>query len=188
MIFAALAAGVLAGAVAFAQNGTPINPHSNNALTVAVYGDPPYGTTPTDTTQTDATPAFIETINADPEVDLVLHVGDIHSGKQFCTEAYDRTIADIWTAFKDPRRLHARRQRVEPTATRQAEGGHVHDRQTATPVDYADGDPIANLDLVRSLFFADPGIPLGGRNKRVLSQAQEFDPALTRPTRSTSRT
>ena len=30
------------------------------------------------------------------------------------------------------------------------------------PVDYADGDPIANLDLVRSIFFADPGYALGG--------------------------
>ena len=100
--FAALAAGVLAGAVALAQNGTPINPHSNNALTVAVYGDAPYGMTPTDTTQTDKTLAFIAPINADPKVDLVLHVGDIHSGKQFCTEAYDRQIFDFWTAFKNP--------------------------------------------------------------------------------------
>ena len=87
-----LAAGVLAGAAVSAQNGTPINPYSANVLTVAVFGDSPYGTTPTDTSQVDATPSFIASINADPRVDLVLHVGDIHSGKQYCTEAYDRTI------------------------------------------------------------------------------------------------
>ena len=55
-----------------------------NALTVAVYGDSPYGTTPTDPTQTALTPAFIDTVNADPAVSLVVHVGDIHPGQQFC--------------------------------------------------------------------------------------------------------
>ena len=78
------------------------NPDANNVLTVAAYGDSPYGLNPTDTTQTDKTLAFIESINNDPKVDLVLHVGDIHSGKQFCTEAYDRTIYDLWVAFKNP--------------------------------------------------------------------------------------
>src|SRR5439155_10321416 len=81
------AACLLAGTVAFAQSGTPINPNSNNVLTVAVYGDSPYGLNPTDTTQTDKTLAFIETINNDPKVDLVLHVSDIHLGKPFCRDA-----------------------------------------------------------------------------------------------------
>src|SRR4051812_17765531 len=43
IVSAVLAAGFCAASVAFAQNGTPINPHSNNVLTVAVYGDSPYG-------------------------------------------------------------------------------------------------------------------------------------------------
>ena len=93
---------VAASTVVGAQNGTPINPNSKNTLTVAVYGDSPYGTSPTDTTQTDKTLAFIDSINTDPKVDLVLHVGDIHSGSQFCTEAYDRQIYDMWTTFKNP--------------------------------------------------------------------------------------
>ncbi|HEX8111156.1 MAG TPA: hypothetical protein VF516_25675, partial [Kofleriaceae bacterium] len=66
-------------------------------LTVAVYGDAPYGTSPTDSAQFLATPAFIQSINADPDVRLVLHVGDIHSGKQFCTEAYDRAVFNLWS-------------------------------------------------------------------------------------------
>src|SRR5512144_106234 len=90
-----LAAGVLAGTALSAQNGTQLNSDSANVLTVAVYGDSPYGTAPSDTAQTEATPAFIDSINADSKVDLVLHVGDIHSGKQYCTEAYDRTIYDL---------------------------------------------------------------------------------------------
>jgi Calcineurin-like phosphoesterase len=93
---------LIAGAVVIAQNGTPLNPNSKNVLTLAVYGDSPYGTSPTDTVQTDKTRAFINSINNDPQVDLVLDVGDIHSGSQFCTESYDRTIGDLWTLFKNP--------------------------------------------------------------------------------------
>jgi hypothetical protein len=102
MAFALITAAVAGGAVILAQNGIPLNPNSENALTVAVYGDSPYGLNPTDTSETDKTLAFIASINADPKVDLVLHVGDIHSGKQYCTEAYDRLIADLWTTFKNP--------------------------------------------------------------------------------------
>jgi len=102
LISGVAAAVVAVSTVVGAQNGTPINPNSKNTLTVAVYGDSPYGTIPTDTTQTDKTLAFIDSINQDPKVDLVLHVGDIHSGSQFCTEAYDRQIYDLWTTFKNP--------------------------------------------------------------------------------------
>lgn len=77
-----------AAPLATAGNGTPINPNSADVITLAVYGDAPYGTTPTDRAEFVATPAFIAAINADPKVSLVVHVGDIHSGKQFCTEAY----------------------------------------------------------------------------------------------------
>ncbi len=71
-------------------------------MTLAVYGDASYGTTPTDTAQFQAMPAFIDSINGDPKVDLVIHVGDIHSGKQYCTESYDRSIFDLRRRFKDP--------------------------------------------------------------------------------------
>src|SRR5215831_9911646 len=99
VLAASIVSVLVAGAALFAQNGTPINPNSKNPLTLAVYGDSPYGTSPTDTTETDKTPAFIDSVNKDPKVDLVLHVGDIHSGSQWCTESYDRTIFDLWTAF-----------------------------------------------------------------------------------------
>ena len=169
MAAATIGAGALAGAVVLAQNGTPINPDSKNVLTVAVYGDSPYGTSPTDTTETDLTPAFIASINADPNVDLVLHVGDIHSGSQFCTEAYDRTIFTLWTAYKNPL-IYTPGDNEWADCHKTKEGGHQG-------VDYADGDPAANLDLIRSIFFANPGYALGGRYKRVITQAQAFDAA-----------
>jgi hypothetical protein len=168
---------VLAGAATFAQNGNPINSGSRNQLTLAVYGDAPYGTTPTDTAEFDKTPAFIASINSDPKVDLVLHVGDIHSGKQFCTEAYDRSVFGLWLAYKDPV-IYTPGDNEWTDCHKSGEGGHVYSDPPANthPVDYADGDPVENLTLIRSIFFPMPGYSLGGRRKQVLTQATSYAP------------
>jgi hypothetical protein len=171
----ALAIAAVAAGTALAGNGTPIDAGSANVLTVAVYGDAPYGTTPTDTAEFTATPAFIDSINRDPKVDLVLHVGDIHSGKQYCTQAYDQSIFDLWTRFKDPL-VYTPGDNEWTDCHKAGEGGNVTDA-AGNFVDYANGNPIANLALVRSIFFANPGVTLGGRKKQVISQAQSFDPA-----------
>jgi hypothetical protein len=173
-LVAAVAIAAVAAGTALAGNGTPIDTGSANVLTVAVYGDAPYGTTPTDTAELTATPAFIDSINRDPKVDLVLHVGDIHSGKQYCTQAYDQSIFDLWTQFKDPL-VYTPGDNEWADCHKAGEGGNVTD--AAGNVDYANGNPIANLALVRSIFFANPGVTLGGRKKQVISQAQSFDPA-----------
>jgi hypothetical protein len=170
----ALAMTIATGMIAFAQNGTPLNPDSKNLLTVAVYGDAPYGTTPSDTAETDETAAFIEKVNNDPKVDLVMHTGDIHSGKQFCTEAYDREIAELWQGFKDPL-MYTPGDNEWTDCHKAGEGGHVKDAN-GNPVDYADGDPLTNLALLRSVFFPTPGVSLGGRKKQLLSQALDYDP------------
>jgi hypothetical protein len=171
---------------AYAGNGTPINTGSANVLTLAVYGDAPYGTNPTDTAEFDATPAFIDAVNRDPAVDLVMHVGDIHSGKQYCTEAYDRAVAGLWTQFKDPL-VYTPGDNEWTDCHKAAEGGGTYNPTThqidyvrdanGNLVDYAGGNPVANLDLVRSIFFPTPGVTLGGRKKQVISQAQVADPA-----------
>jgi hypothetical protein len=174
-LVAVVAIGAVAASAAFAGNGTSINTGSANVLTVAVYGDAPYGTTPTDTAEFAATPAFIDSINADPKVDLVLHVGDIHSGKQYCTQAYDQSVFDLWAQFKDPL-VYTPGDNEWTDCHKTAEGGNVTDG-AGSYLDYANGNPIANLALVRSIFFANPGVTLGGRKKAVISQAQSFDPA-----------
>jgi hypothetical protein len=43
---------------------------AKTAETIAVYGDSPYGTSNADTAQKTATPAFIDTINADPDAEM----------------------------------------------------------------------------------------------------------------------
>src|SRR5438128_327282 len=74
LVVAALCGALFAhGAVA--GNGTPINAGSAEAITLAVYGDWPYSQA-----LLAAAPLLIDSINADPKVRLVLHVGDIHSG------------------------------------------------------------------------------------------------------------
>ena len=90
-----LGVGMLAtAATAFEAPASDIMPL--NVKSIAVFGDSPYGLNPTDNLQVLATPAFIDSINADTDVSLVLHVGDIHSGKSYCTEDYDRTVFGLW--------------------------------------------------------------------------------------------
>src|SRR5262249_31761972 len=122
----------------------------------------------------------------DAKVDLVVHVGDIHSGKQFCTDAYDVAVFDLWQDFKDPL-IYTPGDNEWADCHKTAEGGGKYNSSThaidyvldgsGNLADYAGGDPVANLDLVRDIFFANPGYSLGGRPKQVLSQAQNFDPA-----------
>jgi hypothetical protein len=166
LVSGVLAAALAAGSVVFAQNST------KGTLTMAVYGDSPYGINPTDATETNLTPAFIDSINADPDVSLVLHVGDIHSGKQYCTQPYDQQIYNFWLSFQDPL-VYTPGDNEWTDCHKPGEGGNVF--VNGNPVDYANGDPIANLTLVRSLFFASPGFSLGVNKKAVLTQATNFD-------------
>jgi hypothetical protein len=186
VISTALGASALIGTAASGGTTGPFDTKSSNSLTMAVYGDSPYGTSPTDTAQLQATPAFIASINADTAVDLVLHVGDIHSGKQYCTAEYDLAVYDLWAAFQSPL-VYTPGDNEWTDCNKVGEGGGAYNKTTGqidyvldangNPVDYAKGDPIANLELVRSIFFSNPGHVLGQKQKLVLSQAQSFDPA-----------
>jgi hypothetical protein len=147
--------------------------HGGNAATYAVFGDSPYGqplpTGGLDHAELDATPAFIDTINADPQVDGVIHVGDIHSGSEPCTKAYDDQIAADWQGFEDP--LY-----YTPGDNEWADCQKT--KQLPQLSDIAKGDPIANLDYVRNDFFPQAGVTLGQHKLPVLSQAQVYDPAF----------
>ena len=133
------------------------------ATTYAVYGDSPYGA---DHAQLTATPAFIGTINADPQVSGVVHVGDIHSGSEPCTTVYDDQVAAAWQAFQDP--LYYTPGDNEWADCQKA-------KQQPALSDILKGDPIANLDYVRRDFFPQAGLTLGQHKKFVLSQAFAYD-------------
>ena len=186
LIHPLVVAGTLLTAAAAAVAGTsPFDTKSSGVISIAVYGDSPYGTTPTDDSELNATPAFIGAINADPSVSLVLHVGDIHSGKQFCTEAYDRSVFSLWTTFRAPL-VYTPGDNEWADCHKKAEGGGAYNTLTGNidyvldtsgnPIDYASGNPVDNLQLIRSIFFANPGRALADR-KLLLSQALASDPA-----------
>jgi hypothetical protein len=150
---------------------------------IAEIGDLPYGTSPTDDAQFKLEPAFISAINADPDVSLVAHAGDIHSGSQYCTQSYDASIYTHYTAFKDPL-VYTPGDNEWADCHKKKEGGGVYNSTTGMVdflrdangnlIDYAGGDPLANLSLIRSIFFANPGKTLGVA-KTVHTQAQEYD-------------
>jgi hypothetical protein len=138
-------------------------------LTLAVVGDWPYSLG-----LVAAAPLLINSINADPNVRLVVHVGDIHSGSMPCTgagllplptgsnPAWNLAIFALFGQFKDP---------VVYTP------GDNEWTDCHKTKQFSSGAPLKELASVRGLFFPDPGRTLGGRQKRVLSQAKLQDPA-----------
>lgn len=176
--------GVTLASIALPVQTSTAQHERSNVLTMAVYGDSPYGVSPTDDSQLIATPAFIDSINADPDVSLVLDIGDLHSGKQFCTQAYDQTVFDLWTRYEDPV-VYTPGDNETVDCHKKAEGGGAYNPATGqidyvvdangNPVDYAKGDPVANLDLIRAIFFAHPNVTLGQHRKLILSQSAAYD-------------
>jgi hypothetical protein len=168
------------------QAADAAKPNTNGSFTYAVYGDAPYGVNPTDTSETNATPAFINDVNAQTDVSAVVHVGDIHSGKQYCTEAYDRQIADLWSHYQVPM-VYTPGDNEWADCHKAGEGGGTYSAATGqinfvkdaqgNLVDYAGGNPVQNLDLVRSIFFPQAGATLGSGSLQTISQATAFDPA-----------
>lgn len=152
------------------------------AHAVAVFGDSPYGTSPADAAEFSSTPAFIDAINADREVSLALHVGDIHSGSQYCTEAYNRSVYNLWTRFQVPL-VYTPGDNEWADCHKVKEGGGAWNAATGqidykrdasgNLINFMGGDPVANLDLVRSIFFVNPGYSLGA-HRHVHTQARAF--------------
>jgi hypothetical protein len=193
-----LTATIVPGVAASAAPKAPPGP-----LTLAVYGDSPYGVTAyapgnqaDNSWQRQKSPDFITTINNDPSVSEVIHVGDIHSGKQFCTEAYNTDIATLWQSFEKPlvytpgdnewADCHKATNAASP-----GEGGGIYSStshtisyvgpsgmttDTTACVDSHCGNPLDNLALVRQDFFPQAGHTLGSDSLQVVSQATAFNP------------
>jgi hypothetical protein len=137
--------------------------------------DVPYGLTPTDNSQSLLNPSLISALNADPDSSLVLHVGDIHSGKQFCTMAYDNSIANDWKALKKPM-LYTPGDNEWSDCHKSGEGSgtwntaagaidYVLD-STGAKASYQGGDPavVARLGAC-TIFFSQPGKDFTGHGR-----------------------
>lgn len=149
MVAAAVLAAALLGALgAGAGNGTPVN-RSANALTLAVIGDTPYGAG-----QIEAFPSFLAAIDADPKVDLVLHLGDIKNGSSLCTDAYFESIKQQVDTLKDPF-VFTPGDNEWTDCHRANNGGYL---------------PTERLAKLRATFYPEPGVSGGGRKQQLLSQ------------------
>ncbi len=121
-------------------------------LTYAVFGDWPYSLG-----LLNAAPLLLQSINADPDVSLVLHVGDIHSGSMPCTAAWNQAIFNVFEQFPDPV-VYTPGDNEWTDCHKTKEG--------------SSGYPLTELTRVRTLFFPDPSHTLGMTTKRVFSQQQ----------------
>src|SRR5215475_4324353 len=186
-----IALGMAAVALAMAARlAAGTNP---NTLTLAVFGDSPYFDPAFDPqppwtkvppklpgAEFNKTQAFINTINADPSVQDVIQVGDIHSGSEACTKPYDQAIFNFWTAFVRPLiYTPGDNEWSDCSKAKELAGldvfGNPPDNAGITGAPVA--NPLAHLALVRSLFFANPGWSLGQDPMQVISQATAYDPA-----------
>ncbi|MDR6863469.1 hypothetical protein [Phycicoccus sp. 3266] len=147
-VMAALAATALSSGPAQAADGQSKPGHES----FAVIGDVPYGAT-----QVAKFPGWVDQINADPDVSLAFHVGDIKNGSTRCDDAYYRMIRAQFDRFTDP--LVYTPGDNEWTDCHRANNGAYN--------------PLERLAFDRSVFFDHPGTTLG-----VPARVSVADPAF----------
>src|SRR4051794_34583221 len=108
--------------------------------TYSIIGDTPYGAE-----QIANFPSDVAAINADPDVRLVVHLGDIKNGSSRCDTSYFQQIRTDFDAFADP--LVYTPGDNEWTDCHRANNGAYQ--------------PDERLAAVRSTFFDRPGHTLG---------------------------
>src|SRR5882672_1622542 len=139
-------------------------------LTLAVFGDWPYS----DFLLNNAH-LLIDSVNSDRDVDLVVHVGDLHSGSMACTSA--GILPPIATSNPGWNQavFHEFQQFNAPVVYTPGDNEWADCHKSKQ---FSSGAPLKELASVRSLFFAQPGTTLGRHEKRVFSQTDYFDPAF----------
>lgn len=131
--------------------------------TFAVIGDIPYGAE-----QLAQFPAVVDQINADPDVELVDHLGDIKSGSTECTDAYFSRIRSEFDRFADPL-VYTPGDNEWTDCHRPNNGAY---------------DPLERLGAIRSTFFDEPGRSLGQQPVRLTSQGRSGYPENVRYSRA----
>jgi hypothetical protein len=145
----AVAVGI-AGLVATGGIGSQAHAASGHAgFTFAMIGDIPYGDA-----QIANFPNVISQINADRDVRLVMHAGDIKSGSSQCTDAYFSLIRSDFDQFVDPL-VYTPGDNEWTDCHRVNNGGY---------------NPLERLAAIRTLFFPTPGRTLGQHTASVSSQ------------------
>ena len=124
-------------------------------FTFAVIGDTPYGAA-----KLAEFPSLVATMNSDPAVDFVVHVGDIKAGKNApCTNEYFATVRSLFDTFSDPF--------VYTPGDNEWTDCHQAGKNNGLYT------PTERLAKVRSLFFPVPGRTLGVNAMPVRSQVND---------------
>jgi hypothetical protein len=146
----------------------------SDQVTVAVFGDWPYADAAGNRFLLENAPLLINSINADPDVSLVIHVGDIHSGSEPCTSA--GILPPIAKSIPDWNQeiFYQFQQLTFPVVYTPGDNEWTDCHKGKQLIS---GHPLKELASVRRLFFAQPGHTLGARDKQVISQATAADPA-----------
>jgi hypothetical protein len=137
--------------------------HQQRPVTYAVIGDTPYGSA-----QVANFPNDVAEINADPQVELTMHLGDIKSGSTECTTEYFEQIRSDFDQFRMPFVLTPGDN--EWTDCHRANNGGYW---PAGPV--LNGDPRpARLEEIHRIFFDRPGWTLGRHPMPVATQGGQY--------------
>ncbi|MEP7115115.1 MAG: metallophosphoesterase family protein [Ilumatobacteraceae bacterium] len=142
---------IVGGLIAAGGTGGPARASAvSTGFSFAVIGDIPYGTA-----QIAAFPKRIAQINADVDVRMVMHVGDIKNGSSLCSDAYYSMIRSNFDKFVDPL--------VYTPGDNEWTDCH-------TPLN-GRFDPLKRLATVRTRFFPRPGFTLGQHPMTLRTQA-----------------
>ena len=164
---AILAVGLLTAATALAHDDRFEERDSARPLTIAVFGDWPYN----QNLLANAA-LLIDSVNADPRVQFVVHVGDIHSGSMPCTSA--GILPPLATSVPGwNQSIYFQFQQFEKPLIYTPGDNEWTDCHKSK--EFSSGDPLKELASVRSLFFARPGVTLGRNERKVRSQALHYD-------------
>jgi hypothetical protein len=136
---------------------------SSHPATYAVIGDTPYGQP-----QIENFPNDVAEINADPDVSLVMHLGDIKNGSSLCSTSYFEQVRADFDQFEDP--FVYTPGDNEWTDCHRANNGAYW---PAGPVLNGDTRP-ARLDEVHRIFFDHPGWTLGQNPRQVEAQGDAY--------------
>src|SRR3954471_9391447 len=119
----------------------------------AVIGDTPYGDA-----QIADFPGDVAEINADPDVSLTLHVGDIKNGSSLCDTSYFELIRKDFDGFADPF-VYTPGDNEWTDCHRANNGGY---------------QPTERLDAIRRTFFPVHGRTLGRSAEAVVYQSDAY--------------
>lgn len=126
-------------------------------VTIAAIGDVPY----TEEQKKDF-PNFMNALSRDPNVALVIHLGDIQKGDTPCDDAYLEWIRNIFNTY------------AGPLVYTPGDNEWTDCHEGAYP-----RNPLERLLALRRVFFSHPGKTLGRNPREVANQCDERDTHAT---------